>query len=253
MTRASTPDRVLHWTILGHLALLPVLLLLAWLDPRQLQGANLWWKPIKFFVSIIVYLATIRYLLRWVSGPAQAWIAYGVTLTMIGENLAIVSQAARGVRSHFNIAASYDIAVFAFMGTLIAINTVLLIWLFLWFLAHRLPTADGLRWGIRWGLLCTLLASAVGGLMVSHQGHTVGLPDGTPGLPFLNWSRLAGDLRIAHFVGLHGIQILPLLGWAIDRSDSPRPWLLVAVAALGYLGLTALALLEALAGKPLVP
>jgi hypothetical protein len=247
-----TPDRCLLWTVRTHLALLPVLLLLAWLDPRQLQGANLWWKPVKFFTSIAIYLATIRFLLRWTSGVTLHWIGYGTALTMIGENVLIATQAARGVRSHFNNDSAADAIIFGLMGLLILINTSLLAWLLWWHCRNRIPTGDGLRWGIRWGLLATLLASAIGGVMVAHNAHTVGAADGGTGLPFLNWSTRAGDLRISHFVGLHGIQALPFLGWAIDRTGSPRAWLQVAVAAFAYLMLTVLLLLQALGGKPLI-
>ncbi len=246
-----TPDRALLWTASGHVALLPLLFLLAWLDPRALMGANLWWKPIKFFTSVAIYLATVRYLLQWTTGRTLKWIGYGTTLTMIGENVLIVLQAARGVRSHFNVDSFFDERIFNLMGLLIMVNTVLLVWLLVWHIRHQIPSGEGLRWGIRWGLFATLAASAIGGIMVANNSHTIGASDGGTGLPLLNWSTRAGDLRIAHFVGLHGIQVLPLLGWAIDRSGSPRPWLLVAVAALAYLALTAAILLQALAGKPL--
>ena len=246
-----TADRALRFTVLAHLALLPVLLLLAWLDPRQLMGANLWWKPVKFFISVIIYVATVRYLLRWTTGPALQWIGYGIALTMIGENVFIAMQAARGVRSHFNADSPADALVFSVMGVMILLNTLLLAWLFLWHCMHRIPTGAGLRWGIRWGLATALVASAIGGVMVSHSAHTIGVPDGGPGTPFLNWSRVAGDVRIAHFIGLHGLQALPLAGYLVDRSSSPRPWLLVAVAALSYLGFVTVLLLQALSGKPL--
>ena len=247
-----SPDRFLLWTVRAHVAALPLLILLAWFDPRELMGANLWWKPIKFFVSVAIYLATVRYLLQWTSGRALRWIGYGIALTMIGENLAIIGQAARGVRSHFNISTPVDGIIFGTMGILILINTALLVWLFVWHCFNRIPTGQGLRWGIRWGLAATLFASFIGGLIIANQGHTIGSPDGGPGLYFLNWSTRAGDLRIAHFLGMHGIQALPFLGWAIDRSGTPRPWLLIAVASVAYLAVTILILLQALGGKPLV-
>lgn len=247
-----SPDRFLQWTVRVHLAILPLLILLSLLDPRELMGANLWWKPVKFFVSVAIYLATVRYLLQWTSGRALRWIGYGIALTMIGENLAIVGQAARGVRSHFNISSPVDGLIFGTMGILILANTALLAWLLVWHCLNRIPAGEGLRWGIRWGLAVTLFASFIGGLIIANQGHTIGAPDGGPGLYFLNWSTRAGDLRIAHFLGLHGIQGLPFLGWAVDQSRTPRPWLLVAVAALAYLAVTTLILLQALGGKPLL-
>ncbi|MBY0507050.1 MAG: hypothetical protein K2X03_24245 [Bryobacteraceae bacterium] len=247
-----TPLVFLLWTARAHAGILPVLLLLTWLDPRELAGANLWWKPVKFFTSVAIYLFTVRYLLRFVPGKTAKWIGYGIGLSMIGENVAIVWQAGRGVRSHFNDASAFDALVFAGMGILIMVNTVLLTWLFIWHCRNRIATGAGERWGIRWGLLATLVSSAIGGLMIANQGHTIGAPDGGAGLPLLNWSTRAGDLRIAHFIGLHGIQLLPLLGYLTDRAGTARAWLLVAVAALAYLLLTGLVMLQALGGKPLV-
>ena len=48
------------------------------------------------------------------------------------------------------------------------------------------------------------------------------------------------------------MQALPLFGWAVDRSGTPRGWLLVAVAAVAYLATVTVVMLQALGGKPLI-
>jgi hypothetical protein len=114
--------------------------------------------------------------------------------------------------------------------------------------------ASGLA--IRLGLLIGLVGLGVGGIMVAFGSHAVGVADGGPGLPFVGWSTTGGDLRIAHFVGMHALQLLPLLAAALaafgDRLDPPARARIVAVTAAGYVGFVVLITWQALRAQPLL-
>jgi hypothetical protein len=85
----------------------------------------------------------------------------------------------------------------------------------------------------------------------------VGVEDGGPGLPVTGWSTTGGDLRVAHFVGLHGLQALPLFGYLLALLEPE--WLrmrhrvaLVWMAGLSYLRLIGLLTWQALRGQPVI-
>jgi hypothetical protein len=72
----------------------------------------------------------------------------------------------------------------------------------------------------------------------------------------VGWSTEGGDLRVAHFIGLHGLQILPLAGYLINRAShrlgSKHRLALVWLAGLGYFGLILLTFWQAMRGQSIV-
>jgi hypothetical protein len=189
-------------------------------------------------------------------GRARGLIRWGVAGTMTGEVLLIALQAARGVPSHFNVQTPFDAQVFGLMGLLILVNTLLgalLLFEFLWQeVSHPRPVVMG----VRLALFVFLLASLEGMIIVLNQAHSVGGPDGGPGLPFLDWSTQYGDLRVAHAWGLHSLQALPLAGHLVSRRLGGRPLAiqLGAVAAVGlfWIGVFLFLFNRAMAGRPLI-
>ena len=249
--RARSP--VLAYTGLLHAALIPVTATLWTLDPTVVTGVNVWIKPMKFMVSIAIYVWTVAWLVGYLEARRRtvAVIAWGIASTMAVETVCLFVQAGRGTASHFNVATPFDAAIFGTMGVMIALDSLLMVGLLLLFVPRHAALSASYQWGIRLGIIVFLLGGAVGGQMVTHMAHTVGAPDGGPGLPFLDWSTVAGDLRIAHALGLHGLQLLPVLGFAIGRSPGRSAQVVWLVAAV-YLLVVAAAAAQALAGVPLV-
>jgi hypothetical protein len=228
-----------------HWILAAVLMVAVAFDSRTILGINPWIKPIKFSISIAIYVWTLAWFLRYLSGRKHAVriISWGVAITMVAEITGITLQSARGVPSHFNVATPLDAVIFSGMGAVIGVNTVLVIWVCVLFFGDRPELPLAYLWGIRYGLLLFLLASAEGVFMVIHGSHTVGAADGGAGLPFVNWSRTHGDLRVAHFAGTHALQVLPLLGYWMGRTRRPEAAQVSYTAAVFFLYLGGMVLL----------
>ncbi|MDQ3088232.1 MAG: hypothetical protein M3Q78_06490 [Acidobacteriota bacterium] len=239
-------------------ALLLILAAISLFDAQPILGINRWIKPMKFAVSIAIFLWTMAIYLNFLPGfeTSKRVVAWGVIAMLIGEIVIIVMQAARGTTSHFNNENAFDGAMFSLMGLMVSLSTLLVIYLtWLYFRADfNLPTA--LVWGMRLGLILFLLASFEGAYMSAQLGHTVGAADGGAGLPVVNWSKSAGDLRVAHFIGMHALQMIPLaaLGfvWLQNRAFKFNPTVLTFAFALFYLAAFSFVFIQAMQGKSLL-
>jgi hypothetical protein len=226
-------------------------LLIAPFDSRAVTGLNPWIKPMKFCLSVGAYLWTAAWFLGYLPrGRAVTMLRWGVSTVMLAEIGLIAMQAARGVPSHYNVSTPFNAAVFQAMGVLILVNTLLAAVLLAQFVFRRPGLSASYLWGIRVGIFLFILGGLEGFAMIANQAHTVGLPDGGPGLPLLNWSTAAGDLRIAHLLGLHSLQILPLAGYWFDRWKL-QPSFLFLFATLYTIAML-MVFRQAVAGEPLI-
>ena len=90
-------------------------------DPRELVGAPIWAKPLKFAISIFIYAVTWAWLIHQLRRFRRiAWWSGTVIAVAIGvEMVLVVTQTIRGQRSHFNAATELDETIFNAMGGLI--------------------------------------------------------------------------------------------------------------------------------------
>jgi hypothetical protein len=233
---------------LGALSLLGFLVsgVLWRLDSRTWLNESVWIKPMKFYLSVGIYLSTMHFLLSLLR---PRWGRVDSMVRLLGWSMAIITlQSARGVGSHFNQSTPMDLALYGVMGIFAVAQIPVGIVLFRAFGKFAPPELDErLLLGIRWGLGIFILGCVEGAYLSAQSGHTVGAEPGGPGLPFLGWSTVVGDLRIAHFIGMHALQIFPLLGWWVGHSQRSRVWVLVP--AMTYVALTLVAWALAIQGK----
>lgn len=251
-------NRLLCFVALCNLALAILFTALMQLDSRMLLGRNVWTKPWKFATSITVFTATMAWLLPSFSltDRIEQLATYTIASAMVIEITLISAQAARAVPSHFNYSTALNSTIVAVMGLTITINTFVVAYVLYRIVRHPPDFAPAYLWGVWLGLFVFVLASLEGWVMIGYDGHSVGASAGGPGLPLLNWSLTGGDLRIAHFIGLHALQVLPLTGYAATRwkQTSTRESLgVVAGVAILYGSLVGGTFVWALLGNPLVP
>lgn len=215
-----------------------LMIVFSFLDSTQISGANRWYKPAKFCFSIGLYLATLIYVFELL--PSSSFVRLAKTvilLVMVGEIFCIILQAARGVTSHFNTSTALDGSIFGIMGLLIVVNTVILIALMIAIIGtHSIDLVTKVAFSAALGSL--LIASFIGVWMSSIGRHELTPDVVSQTLPFLGWKVQAGDLRIPHFVGLHGLQLIPLFAYAIQQSSIQNKLSLVIIFSIVYYGLT---------------
>ncbi|SDH69493.1 hypothetical protein SAMN04515691_0318 [Leifsonia sp. 98AMF] len=242
-------------------------------DPRQITGMEAWAKPLKFSLSILLYSVTWAWLIAHL--PKWRRIAHAagtvVAVALIVEQVLIIGAAAAGTTSHFNVSSPLASAVWGVMAISITalyvctfLTTIAVFFLRLSTRSTTLAVRAGAVIALAGMGLAYLMTGPTAAQLADFRGiagaHTVGLADGGPGLPVLGWSTVGGDLRIPHFIGMHALQLLPLLavmlGWLGRRwrplADDRVRTRLVVVATAAYGAVLALVTVQALAGQSIV-
>ena len=241
-------------------------------DPRSITGAPAWLKPFKFAISTAVYSLT----LAWIFGQLSDWprvrrvVGWTTAVVFVLEVAIIDVQAWRGTTSHFNASTTLDRTLFSVMGAAILLQTMVSVAVAVALWRQRF-TDRALGWALRLGMTLTIVGALTGALMtrptaeqleeISAGGrvttvgaHTVGGPDGGPGVPVTGWSREHGDMRVPHFIGLHAIQALALVVVGLRRWRRPEivRVRVVLAAAASYASLFLVLLWETLRGQSVV-
>jgi len=231
-----------------------ILAVVSTFDATEVLGINRWIKPMKFFVSIAIFSWTTAVYMDFLEDRQKAtrFVSWAMIAIFLLEMVIITGQAARGTTSHFNIKTALDGALFSIMGLAIVGNTFLAAYLLYLYFKADIKLPKSIVWGMRLGLVLFLASSLEGGYMSAQLGHTVGAADGGAGLPLVNWSTRNGDLRVAHFFGMHAYQAVPLLAYALERYKIKSATALTILFAVVYFAIFTAVFVQALSGKPLL-
>jgi len=267
--RSSAPLTAVGLLMLGAAVASLVGLLV---DPRIITGAPAWLKPFKFAVSTAIYSLTLAWIFRWLPDwPRVRSVVGWVTATVFVFEVAVIDmQAWRGTTSHFNVSTVFNAVVFSVMGAAILLQTLTSIAVAVALWRQRFVDRS-LGWALRIGMVVTIAGALTGPLMTRPTetqladaragarmmvagAHSVGGPDGGPGLPVTGWSREHGDVRVPHFIGLHALQALALVAVVVSRWRRPEAAKVKTIfaAAASYTSLFLLLLGGALRGRSVV-
>ena len=222
-------SRLKHTKSLFWLAVICVVVAVAliplWiLDSRQLLGVSVWEKPIKFYISVAIFSFTYSWLSSFLTRGGR-WVRLTglvIAVSLAVEIVIILAMASLGETSHFNVSTPTSIAIWSIMATFISIVLFSTVFISLMILFQKQQEFN-LKLALALGSINTAVGMGLAYLMTwptaaqlaNYQGiagaHAVGVSDGGPGLPFLGWSTVAGDLRVGHFFGLHSIQVAAIL------------------------------------------
>ncbi len=228
------------------------------IDTRTLWEISVWSKPMKFELALMVHFATLAILAQLLprskrTGFFMTPIVWASVAAALLEIVYITLQAARGRHSHFNSDTDIESGMYTLMGLGAVLLVVAAFVLGLKLSAHRDGDRSGLRLGAVIGLLLApILTLIVAGYMSSSGSHWVGeATSDANGVLLFGWSRKVGDFRPAHFVALHSMQGLPIIGMVMDRIAPKAARPTVLISAVIVTGITAVLFLQALAGRPL--
>lgn len=263
--RAITYNRTLYWVGIAFLAFAALLIPLWLIDPIEILGVSRWEKPLKFFISTGIFCLTYS----WLSAHITRWpklvrlVGVIIAISLIIEMIAITAAAAYETTSHFNVSTPLATTVWAVMATFVNIvfgATIVLSVLILF--EKNMPML--LKVGLGLGSSITAVGMGLAFYMTgptdeqlsNFQGiagaHAVGISDGGPGLPLLGWSTVAGDLRVGHFFGLHGIQVAIVILLLVRYIPQALRLPAVVVGNLTYLGFVLIMTGQALRGESII-
>lgn len=240
-------NETLYYYGLVCLIVSAVFLLLTQFTTIQVYNVNAWYKPFKFAFSTFLFAWAMAWYCHYLPNFNINLFNWTIILLLGFEIVYIAIMAGKGQTSHYNLSTPFYSAMFSLMAVAASLVTLYTAYVGLLFFSQSFPELPNYYvWGIRFGILIFVIFSFEGFAMGSRLSHTVGAMNDNSNWLILGWSKTVGDLRVAHFIGMHALQVLPIASFFIFKNTKAT----IFVAILYFL-LATFTLIQALNGKPI--
>ncbi len=242
------------------MSLIPPTLIAMSLDNRTVFDVNVWMKPLKFEIALLVYLITLAWFAKWLPEGTtnRVWYrAFSITIVLcvIAEIIWIAGAASYGVKSHFNKTPTMA-TIYGAMGILaLTLTSSSLLYGILIWTNKKSGLNLNLQRSISIGLILTFILTITVGFYIGAQMHHFigGNLSDAEGLPIFGWARDGGDLRAAHFFATHAMHLIPIFGLMLSPVRSQHLSLVLIITfSICYVLFVSYIFIEALEGKPFV-
>jgi hypothetical protein len=223
-------------------------LILVKITTTQVYGVNAWYKPFKFAFSTLTFAWAMAWYCFYLPNFNIKLFNWSIIILLGFEIVYIAIQANKGQLSHYNLSSKFYSAMYSLMAlaaTMVTIYTAYIGFLFFKNSFTELP--NYYLWAIRLGIIIFVIFSFEGFAMGSRLNHSVGALNNNSNLFIIGWSKTVGDLRVSHFIGMHALQVLPVLSYYILKNTKMTIGLSIIYGLLALL-----TLIQALQGRPLV-
>lgn len=225
-----------------------VFLVLARTTSIQVYNVNAWYKPFKFAFSTFTLVWAMGWYCNYLPTFKINIFNWSVIVLLGFEIVYIAIMASQSKTSHYNVSSPFYSTMFSMMALAATLITLYMAYVGLLFFVNSFPDLPSYYvWAIRLGILIFVVFSFEGALMGSRMSHSIGLENDNSNLFIFGWSKIVGDLRVSHFIGMHALQVLPILSFYLLKNTK------FTISVGIVYGLLALfTLIQALNGKPLL-
>ena len=225
-----------------------VFIALTKITTTQVYNVNAWYKPFKFAFSTFLFAWSMAWYCYYLPNFNIKLFNWAVIILLGFEIFYIAFQASKGQLSHYNLSTPVYAALYSMMALAASAVTIYTAYVGLLFFTNTFPDLPNYYlWAIRFGIILFVIFSFEGFAMGSRLNHSVGALNEKSSWFIIGWSKTVGDLRVAHFIGMHALQVLPVLSFYVFKNTK-----LTLALSLLYGLLALLTLIQALQGKPLV-